>query len=118
MNNKMIYSLAAFAVAIYAIVFLRSDFRDQQVYTVNWQLIDGRLVEGEKTIKLEKDQQLRIIVQSNRAEQLHLQGYKETLTLSPDTPQTLDLSASKSGRFKFELQPKGSHIGTLTVSSE
>jgi len=118
MNSKMIYSLTALAIAVYAIGFLRSDFRDQPSHKVNWQLADGRLVDGPSEIKLQQGQQLILIVQSNRPEQLILRGHDSVLQLTTDTPQVLDIQLLKAGHFSLELQPQGTQLGTLDVRSK
>tara|TARA_R110000772_G_scaffold144093_4_gene253795 strand:+ start:49991 stop:50347 length:357 start_codon:yes stop_codon:yes gene_type:complete len=115
MNSKMIYSLAALAIAVYAIGFLRSDFQEKADYRVSWQLVDGQLIDGPKAIVLDQGKRLILVVHSNRPEQLKLQGYDETLQLKPNTPQELYIPLSKSGHFRLELLPHGILLGTLDV---
>ena len=122
MNSKTVYSLAAFAIAAYAIAFLRSGSpaadRHHVLHTVYWQLVDGQLTDGPRLIQLDQDQELQLIVQSTSAEQLYLAGYDQTLKLTPNTSQELRLPLHQAGRFTLKLTPQMREIGILEVSPE
>jgi len=69
-------------------------------------------VAGPEVIEVPLNTDVRLVVNADKADELHLHGYDLALDLHPGVPAKLAFTADRSGRFEIELH--GSH-SVLTV---
>jgi hypothetical protein len=78
--------------------------------TVNVTIEKGSPVGGVQAIRLVRNDDLVLTVNSDQADELHLHGYNLHLHLQPATPGTLRFRATRSGRFSAELHKAGREV--------
>lgn len=89
----------------------------EQAHPVGFDLVvkDGKLVSGPATLAVAQGDAVRLRVQSDRDDELHLHGYDLELPLKAHDTGQLDFTADRSGRFDIELHHAGTGIGALEV---
>jgi FtsP/CotA-like multicopper oxidase with cupredoxin domain len=75
----------------------------------------GKLASGPAVIRVTQGDEIVIRVTSDKADELHLHGYDLHVRLSPGAPGELRFTASRSGRFDYELHKTDTGIGALEV---
>lgn len=76
---------------------------------------EGRLAAGPATVTVRQNDVVSLIVTADRADELHLHGYDLAVALRPGVPSRLMFTASRSGRFDYELHSSHAGIGVLEV---
>lgn len=76
---------------------------------------DGKLVSGPAALQVQQGERVRLSIESNADDELHLHGYDLKLSIKAGEPATLDFAASRSGRFGLELHKRHSGLGALEV---
>lgn len=71
------------------------------------ELRDHTVVGGSATIEVQKGDRVRVVVSSDRADDIHLHGYDIERTVAPDKPATFNLRASIEGIFELESHEAG-----------
>ncbi len=79
---------------------------------------ENKIVSGNSVIRVKRDQEVKLKVTSDVAEELHLHGYDKTLDLEPNVQSELKFMADISGRFPLELHNAEVEIGALEVAPE
>lgn len=85
------------------------------VVDVPYVLSDGAVREGESDIRVVRGQSVRLIVHSDRVDELHVHGYELRTAVSPGIPAELLFVAAIAGRFEIELHHSHVTLGTLSV---
>ncbi|MEX1668932.1 hypothetical protein AB4876_08405 [Zhongshania guokunii] len=118
---KMVYSLTAFVIVIYAIVFLRSTppalEKPLNSHVASWTIDESGLSAGPAVIHAQLGDQLQLYIQATITDELQLSGYGTTLQLGPQSPRQFDLVLNVSGHFEFKLRNRQYVIAVLEVSS-
>lgn len=76
---------------------------------------DGKLVSGPKVVRLKRDDQVKLTVVTDRADELHVHGYNLVLNVAAGKPATLDFTAKRTGRFAIELHKSGTEVTVLEI---
>jgi FtsP/CotA-like multicopper oxidase with cupredoxin domain len=70
---------------------------------------------GVKQIKVKKGDQVRIIVKSDTADEVHLHGYDIKKDVKPGGSVTFNVKATSDGGYEMELESRAQQIAELTV---
>jgi maltose-binding protein MalE len=70
---------------------------------------------GIKQIKVKKDDQIRIIVKSDTADEVHLHGYDIHKDVKAGGSVTFNLKATSDGGYEMELESRKQQIAELLV---
>lgn len=62
-----------------------------------------------------RDRKIKLVVDSQIADQVHLHGYNLSKGVSAGQPATIEFTADAPGRFEIELENHGIRIGELEV---
>lgn len=76
----------------------------------------GKVVPRSSVHKVRRGQTVRLVVTSDRADELHVHGYDRTAKLPADTATTLEFTADQTGRFEVETHESGLQLLQLEVS--
>lgn len=79
---------------------------------------DGKLVSGPAALRVRQGERVRLNIESNADDELHMHGYDLKLRIQAGEPATLEFAASRSGRFGLELHKRHSDLGALEVYPE
>lgn len=83
--------------------------------TVRIVVRDGKVKGGITRVAVKKGEQVRIVVVSDRPDEVHLHGYDLTAGAAPGEDARLVFVAGIPGRFQIELEGAGIQIGELEV---
>ena len=83
--------------------------------TLRIEVKNYRPVRGLERFTVKKGRRLRLIVTSNRSEEIHLHGYDLARDVTAAKPAVFLFTATIRGRFEIELEHRGLQIGELTV---
>jgi len=83
--------------------------------TVQLVLKGGRVASGPTVVSVGQGDEVRLVVVSDHADDLHLHGYDLSVQLLPGVPAELRFTADRSGRFDYELHQAHAEIGVLEV---
>jgi hypothetical protein len=78
-----------------------------------FELTAGRLVAGDKTVRVTKGDTVELRWSSDRAIDLHLHGYDVEVRAAPDAPQVMRFEARATGRFPVEIHGSSGRHTTL-----
>lgn len=76
---------------------------------------DGKPVGGVRTIRVDKDEQVRFAVRSDVADHLHVHGYDIFKDVAPGQTVQFGFKADIEGVFEVELEDRREQIIRLTV---
>lgn len=76
----------------------------------------GARTEGPERLEVRAGQTVRIIVDSDTADEVHVHGYDLYLPLEPGTQAELEFTADLSGVYEVELHDAGGLLTQLRVS--
>ena len=76
----------------------------------------GKLAAGPKGVAVQQGTRVRVVIESDRADELHLHGYDLHLDLEPGVAATLAFTAETAGRFELELHGQHLSLGYLVVT--
>lgn len=76
---------------------------------------DGKLASGPAALRVRQGERVRLTIESNANDELHLHGYDLKLRIKAGEPATLEFAASRSGRFELELHRRHAGLGALEV---
>ncbi|HEX4872175.1 MAG TPA: hypothetical protein VFV27_07680 [Nevskiaceae bacterium] len=83
---------------------------------LRYRLEQGETREGPALISRREGETLEIEVLSDAANELHLHGYDQRLTLQPGVPARLSRVLDRAGRFELELhQPRHRALAVVEV---
>lgn len=88
----------------------------QSVLEARFVVADGAMREGPKGLAVQQGTPLRIIVESDRVDELHVHGYDLTADMAPGRPGRLEFVADEAGRFELELHAQHLSLGYLVVT--
>lgn len=77
---------------------------------------NGQLISGPYTIRVEHGAKLTLVVQSDTADALRVDGYNLATPLYPGQPVMLSFTAEQPGRFVYRLARSGRELGVLEVA--
>jgi|KBSMisStaDraftv2_1062788.scaffolds.fasta_scaffold05138_4 FtsP/CotA-like multicopper oxidase with cupredoxin domain len=75
----------------------------------------GKLSSGPQALRVRQGDQVRLSIDSDAPDELHVHGYDLKLTLKGGEPATLEFAAARSGRFELELHRRHAEIAALEV---
>ncbi len=75
----------------------------------------GRLVSGPTVIKVRQGDEVILHLTSDAADELHLHGYDLHAKTRPGETVALQFSATRTGRFGYELHHANAELGALEV---
>ena len=78
-----------------------------------FQITDGRLAAGERTVRVSKGDSVELRWISDRSVELHLHGYDLQVRATPDAPQVMRFEARATGRFPLEIHGSSGRHATL-----
>ncbi len=73
------------------------------------------VVSGPESLSVRQGYPLRVIVESDTRDRVHLHGYELVAELQPGVPATLEFTANLAGRFELELHQAELLLGSLEV---
>lgn len=76
---------------------------------------DGKPAGGVKSVSVSSGQTVRITVDSDVADDVHVHGYDKQAAVTPGTPVTLSFPATMTGRFEVELEQRAEPLLNLVV---
>lgn len=71
----------------------------------------GRL----RRFSVRRHRDVRLVVDSELADEVHLHGYDLMADVTPGSPATIEFTADAPGRFEIELEDRGLEIAELEV---
>ncbi len=77
---------------------------------------DGEPVGGVKKIKVDSGERVRLMVQSDAADEVHVHGYDRSAEVSPGSPARISFPAKLEGVYEVELENAGVEVAQLQVS--
>ena len=80
------------------------------------RVVNGKPDGGIKTISYTKGDQIRLKVQSDTADEIHVHGYDLKKDVTAGGSVEFDFKATIEGRFEVELENAGTQIATLQVN--
>jgi hypothetical protein len=80
------------------------------------RVVNGQPDGGIKTISYTKGDQIRLKVQSDTADEIHVHGYDLKKDVTAGGSVEFDFKATIEGRFEVELENAGTQIATLQVN--
>lgn len=83
---------------------------------IDVEIEDGSVVDGLQTIEVDLGSVVRLSVDADVADQVHVHGYEVFATVSPGQPALLTFTADIPGVFEVELEGRGQTIVELEVS--
>lgn len=75
-----------------------------------------KVPEQVQTIALKQNEEIVLKFTADKATQVHLHGYDRLVDISPGETQQIDLKATLTGRFEYELEESGKVLGVLEVT--
>ena len=75
----------------------------------------GQLVSGPAVIQVHKGDDVIVRLTSDTSDELHLHGYDLHVNTRPGETTTLQFSATRTGRFGYELHHSKAELGALEV---
>lgn len=75
----------------------------------------GKLASGPEVLAVREGDEVVLRVTSDRVDEMHLHGYDLEMNLSANVPAELKFTASRSGRFEYELHKSHADLGALEV---
>jgi multidrug efflux pump subunit AcrA (membrane-fusion protein) len=76
---------------------------------------NGKVVPPTHRVKVAKGTQVRLVVTSDKADQVHVHGYDIEKDLPAGKPTTLEFSADQTGLFEIETHESGLQLVQLEV---
>ncbi len=80
------------------------------------QIKGGEPVGGVKTISVKQGDQVRIVVTSDAAGEVHLHGYDIEREVSPSAPARFNFTAKNQGRYEMELHGADTKLAQVDVT--
>lgn len=78
-------------------------------------VVDSRAV-GEGRVTVAMGSQVRLVITSDTADEIHVHGYDLTAPVTPDAPGQLEFTVDIPGVFEVELEESGVHLVDLEVT--
>ena len=85
------------------------------VSSIDVRLVGGQPEGGLRRRSVGRGQQVRIVITSDRAAEVHLHGYDQTVFVPPAQPTALELTAHTAGVFELEVHGDNRTILELEV---
>lgn len=79
------------------------------------QVADGKPTNGIADLRLKQDEQVRFVVGSDQADEVHVHGYDLSARVGPGRPAEFSFPATITGVFEVELEKAGTPVAELTV---
>jgi plastocyanin len=76
----------------------------------------GKVATRPSIHKIKKGQTVRIIVTSDKADEVHVHGYEKEKELVAGEPGTIEFTADETGRFEVETHKQGLQLFQFEVS--
>jgi plastocyanin len=86
------------------------------VVQIKVTLKDGKVQPRPSVRKVALGRTVRIIVTSDRADEVHVHGYDKEAEVAAGTPTTIEFTADQSGRFEVETHKSNLQLFQLQVS--
>lgn len=83
--------------------------------TFEFDIVDGSASPSLLRESVGQGATVRIVVTSDRADELHLHGYDETAEVGPDQPGVIEFVADQTGQFELETHDSGIVLLQLQV---
>jgi hypothetical protein len=77
---------------------------------------DGKPVGGVKRLEYKKDEHVRLVVESDVTDEIHVHGYDRSTDVQAGGTARLDFKANLEGVFEIELESRGEQIAELRVT--
>lgn len=89
---------------------------DDTVVTVTFTIsVSGDTAPAVKRFEVARGRNVKLVVESDFADEVHVHGYDVSGDVAPGAPATLTFAADAPGRFEIELEERGLEIGELEV---
>lgn len=72
-------------------------------------------MDGVADLRFEQDEQVRFVVGSDQADEVHVHGYDFSAGVGPGRPAEFSFPATITGVFEVELEKAGTPVGELRV---
>jgi plastocyanin len=76
----------------------------------------GKVAPRPSIHKIKKGQTVRIVVTSDKADEIHVHGYEKEKAVAAGEPGTIEFTADQTGRFEVETHETGLQLFQLEVS--
>jgi hypothetical protein len=76
---------------------------------------NGKLTSGPTVMKVHEGEQVTLRITSDHSDELHLHGYNLRAALKPGETASLELAATRTGRFTLELHHADIELAALEV---
>lgn len=80
------------------------------------EVVGGSPRGGIKRESVERGQQVRLFVEADVTDEIHVHGYDLSADVAPGKPAAIVFKASVPGRFEIELENRGVQIAELEVT--
>ncbi|MFO7573515.1 MAG: hypothetical protein R6W48_13080 [Gaiellaceae bacterium] len=87
----------------------------EPVTVVRITVRDGKVAGGIRRVTVQRGDEVRLVVASDVADEVHLHGYDRTADVAPGAPARIAFVASIPGRFEVELEERGIQIADVQV---
>ena len=85
------------------------------VKTAEISVAGGKVTRESSTFELRRGDRARIVVTSDKADEVHLHTYDVKVDVAPGTPATLEFTATIPGQFEVELEKAGLLLVVVSV---
>ncbi len=111
-------TLLALAVTMTAVAVpsLASAATKPKPVVLAYTVTDGKVVKGDKRPSVKKGRLVRVVVVTNKGEEVHLHGYDLERVVRPNKPTVIQFTAKVTGRFELELHHPDVLIARLSVT--
>jgi hypothetical protein len=101
----LIFRHLLLVIAVCAAVSVRAAGVPEKSF--EFSIVKGSVAAPQRSIKVDKGDALRLRISSDAPGELHLHGYRESVTLTAGKTTELALTAFATGRYPFEWHPAG-----------
>ncbi|MGJ8668374.1 MAG: hypothetical protein ACSHXK_02700 [Oceanococcus sp.] len=88
---------------------------DSADISIDWLLSEGELTLGNQEIGTPLGVNLKLLVDSDRADSIEIEGLGVRMPLAADAITTIHFNAHKAGRFPIRLSSTGEALGRVIV---
>lgn len=122
--NKRVFAFLALAAVVLSLLFVWFRPAPQPAepapapQAFAFSVRDGARVAGPAVIKLRQGAAVRLVVNTDSDDELHVHGYDKTLDIDAGEPAMLAFTADQAGRFEVELHASHIALTVLEVAPE
>lgn len=113
MTRSRIFALAAILVLCAACGGKSNTQLASTATEIQVSVIDNQVDQTQSVYKVNKGRDIRIVLYSTAADEVHVQGYEKTATVAANNYVIMEFTADKTGHFDVEMQR--SHLKVLQL---